>query len=196
MDAVPYPWPFDGLPAPARIALVLVAPQFGFGWMDPAGQVGARCVAAREAAVRAGLPVVFLRLGRTAATPQRLRSIPPHSGVGWDWLPALMPDPDDLVIDAPAFDGFYETGMDAALWSRRIRHLVFAGFGTETAVHSTLREANDRGYECLVLEDGCADVEPALHRSSMCSIEMSGGIFGAYATCEAFLATLTKEWST
>ena len=104
-------------------------------------------------------------------------------------LPFDLPGTTTLV-EVGGLDGFHATGLDEMLWQRRITHLVLAGFGTETAVHSTLRSANDRGFECLVLEDACADGDPELHAASMHTIEMSGGIFGAYAQAGTFLACL------
>ncbi|MSQ28057.1 MAG: cysteine hydrolase [Dehalococcoidia bacterium] len=195
IDATPYPWPYDGLPAPDRMALVLVAPQAAFAWMDATGRVREVCVRLRRAAEAAGLDLCLLRFGRGLGTPRRLSWLPDPAAPGWAWLPGFEPGPGTLVVDVPALDGFYATGLEAHLWSNGIRHLLLAGFGTETAIHSTLRSANDRGFECLVLEDACADADPAIHRQSMNSIEMSGGIFGAYTGSDAVLRALDKQVS-
>ncbi|MSQ14356.1 MAG: cysteine hydrolase [Dehalococcoidia bacterium] len=193
IEAVPYPWPYDGFAAVENTALVLVAPQIAFTWMDPAGRVVSACETISEAAARAGMAQCIIRLGRTAVTPQRMPGLPAPGSYGWEYTSNFEISGRSLVIDAPALDGFYATGLDSALRVRRITHLVFAGFGTETMVHSTLRSANDRGFECLVLSDACADVSPDLHHAALSSIMMSGGIFGAYAESQAFLAGLNQR---
>lgn len=190
VDATPYPWPYDGSLTPAKTALVLVAAQQAFAGLDPTGRVRGACVELRQAAERAGVSVVLVRLGRTPATPARITAIPVVGSSGWACLPGCEADSSTLVVDAPALDGFYGTGLEAALWARGISHLLLAGFGTETAVHSTLRSANDRGFECLTVDDACADVEPGIHGNSMGSIMMSGGIFGCYAPLAALLPEL------
>ncbi len=190
IDAVPYPWPYDGRLAPARTALVLVAPQQAFAPWDPTGRVREACVALRRAAEAAGMATCLVLLGRTALSPSRVPGLPGRGSAGWAPLDGCEPGPATLVVEAPALDGFYATGLDAALWARGISHLVVAGFGTETAVHSTLRSANDRGFECLVIEDACAGIDPEVHAAAMGSIMMSGGIFGCYAPLAAFLAGL------
>ena len=194
IEASPYPWPYDGLPAPNRMALVLVAPQAAYAWMDPTGRVRAACLDLQRAAKSAGLLVCGVRACRTAATPARMVSVPAAGTPGWGLLPGFEPEGWDLLVDAPCLDGFFCTGLDSSLWSQKARHLVFAGFGTETAVHSTLRSANDRGYECLVLEDACAGMESGLHAEAMSMIAMSGGIFGAYTSSSLFLKALSTRY--
>jgi nicotinamidase-related amidase len=107
-------------------------------------------------------------------------------------LAGLEPDEQTLVATTSGLDGFFGTALDAALWTRGISHLILAGFGTETAVHSTLRSANDRGFECLTVSDACADGDPELHAAAFSSLMMSGGIFGAHATTAAVLELLAR----
>jgi nicotinamidase-related amidase len=96
----------------------------------------------------------------------------------------------DLVVDATGIDGFYGSGLDQELRDRRLDTLVLAGYGGEATVSSTLRSANDRGYECLTLVDGVAMFDPVTGVSTLHSITMSGGIFGAIAPSAALLAAL------
>ena len=196
IDAVPYPWPFDGsLPALARMALVLVAPQRANAWMDATGVVKEACGRLLSAAQRTGMPVIVTLHIRQECTPARLAVLTGSGSTKGALLGSFDLPKDVTFVEAPALDGFYATGLDALLWQRRISYLVFAGFGTETMVHSTLRSANDRGFECLVLEDACADGDPDLHAASMSSIMMSGGIFGAYTKTALFLDALSTPIS-
>jgi len=163
--ADPYPWPYDGPVDPGRLALVIAGAQRAWQRrsVDPAGTaVNIQRVA--QGVRRAGGVIVHVR----------------HAEVG-----AL-----DLVVDAVGVDGFSGGPLDAELRSRHLDTLVLAGFGAEAAVSSTLRSANDRGYECLTLSDATAPFDDVAGRSSLHSITMSGGIFGAVATSEALLADL------
>jgi nicotinamidase-related amidase len=187
IEATPYPWPYDCLPAPGRMALVLVNPQAGNAWMDPTGRVREACLTLQAEAHNVGMLVCGIRATLGPATPRRLAAIPAAGTQAWELLPHLACD---LLVDAPALDGFFQTGLHQTLWPRGIRHLVLAGFGTEGAIHSTLRSANDRGYECLVLEDACAPLDPSLQTAAISTIAMSGGIFGAYTSSDRFLAAL------
>ena len=190
IDAIPYPWPYHGRLAAHTTALVLIAAQQAFVRLDPGGRVRDRCVALRRAAHRAGMSLCLVRLSRSAASSSRAYVLPHPFSAGWAPLAGCGPDRQTLVADSPGLDGFYGTALDAALWHRGIRNLILAGFGTETAVHSTLRSANDRGFECLTIEDACADVDPDVHAASMSTIMMSGGIFGAYAPAASVLSAL------
>jgi nicotinamidase-related amidase len=94
------------------------------------------------------------------------------------------------VVDAGGVDGFYDGSLDRVLRIRGIDTLVLCGYGAEAAVSSTLRSANDRGYECLTLTDATAPFDAGLGAHDLHSITMSGGIFGAMAGSEALLAVL------
>ena len=93
-------------------------------------------------------------------------------------IPELAPAPGEPVIDKPGKGAFFATDLQAILASRRIAQLVVAGVTTEVCVSTTVREANDRGYDCLVLEDCTASYDPAFHRSALAMICAQGGIFG------------------
>lgn len=97
---------------------------------------------------------------------------------GHDIIPELAPLPGEPVIDKPGKGAFYSTDLDLLLRSRGIRNLVICGVTTEVCVHSTVREANDRGYRCLVVSDGCSSYFPEFHAAALRMISAQGGIFG------------------
>ncbi|ADJ62924.1 cysteine hydrolase [Herbaspirillum seropedicae] len=93
-------------------------------------------------------------------------------------LPQLTPMAGEIVIDKPGKGAFYATDLHAQLQERGITHLLVAGVTTEVCVQTSMREANDRGYECLVVEDACASYFPAFHRATLDMLTAQGGIVG------------------
>ena len=93
-------------------------------------------------------------------------------------IPELAPAPDEPVVDKPGKGAFFATDLHAILVNRGITQLVVAGVTTEVCVSTTVREANDRGYDCLVLEDCTASYNPDFHRAALAMICAQGGIFG------------------
>jgi nicotinamidase-related amidase len=91
---------------------------------------------------------------------------------------ALAPLDGELVIDKPGKGAFYATALGAELNTRGITHLLFAGVTTEVCVQTSMREANDRGYECLLIEDATASYFPAFKQASLEMIRSQGGIVG------------------
>lgn len=112
---------------------------------------------------------------------------------GHDIVPALAPLPDEPVIDKPGKGAFYQTDLDLMLRNRGIETLLVCGVTTEVCVHTTVREANDRGYRCLVLGDACASYFPEFHEVGLAMIAAQGGIFGWVSTTGAVLAALAAQ---
>ena len=109
---------------------------------------------------------------------------------GHDIVDELAPIPGELVIDKPGKGAFYQTDLDLMLRNRGIETLLVTGVTTEVCVHTTVREANDRGFECLVLADCVGSYFPEFQRVGLEMIAAQGGIFGWVADSEAFTAAL------
>jgi nicotinamidase-related amidase len=109
---------------------------------------------------------------------------------GNDLVPALAPSPGELVIEKPGKGAFYATQLDALLRERQVSHLVIGGVTTEVCVQTTMREANDRGYECLLAEDATESYFPAFKQATLEMIRAQGAIVGWTATVAEILAAL------
>ncbi|WP_244607013.1 isochorismatase family cysteine hydrolase [Bosea sp. CS1GBMeth4] len=204
----------------ARAALVLIDMQRDFLEPDGFGAALGNDVARLRAAVEpcrrilagaraAGMLVIHTREGHrpdlSDAPPAKLERGPPdkrigapgpmgriliRGEVGHDIVPALAPCPGEPVIDKPGKGAFYQTDLDLMLRNRGIETLLVCGVTTEVCVHTTVREANDRGYRCLVLGDACASYFPEFHEVGLRMIAAQGGIFGWVSTTDAVLAAL------
>lgn len=109
---------------------------------------------------------------------------------GNDIIPELAPRSDEWVIAKPGKGAFYQTGLDEKLRSHQITHLIFTGVTTEVCVQTTMREANDRGYECLLVEDATESYFPEFKQATLEMIRAQGGIIGWTATMEQVLTGL------
>ena len=109
---------------------------------------------------------------------------------GHQFVPELAPATGEPVIDKPGKGAFYATDLEAILRSRAIGQLIVCGVTTEVCVHTTVREANDRGFDCLVLEDCVGSYFPEFQAAALAMIKAQGGIFGWVAPSAAFLAAL------
>jgi nicotinamidase-related amidase len=109
---------------------------------------------------------------------------------GHDIIPELAPAPGEPVIDKPGKGAFYATDLDSILKHRDISTLLVCGVTTEVCVNTTVREANDRGYDCLVLEDCVGSYFPQFQEMGLKMIKAQGGIFGWVGRSDAVIAAL------
>lgn len=214
--AKPYPFAFS----PEKTALVLIDFQRdflepgGFGaalgndvsTLAPSIAPAGRLLAAWR---RLGLPVVHTREGHKpdlsdcpsaklirGGGPLKIGDPGPMGRIliqgesGHAIIPALAPIPGEIVIDKPGKGSFHGTDLEAQLSALGITHLVFTGVTTEVCVQTSMREANDRGYECLLVEDATDSYFPAFKAATLEMVRAQGGIVGWTATSAELLGVL------
>ena len=110
---------------------------------------------------------------------------------GWEIIPELAPMPGETVIDKPGKGTFFATDFEFLLRTRGVRNLVLTGITTDVCVHTTMREANDRGFECMILRDCCAATDRGNHEAALKMVTMQNGVFGAVGESRALLERLS-----
>ena len=169
----------------------------------------APCKAVLDAARSHGMLVIHTREGHrpdlSDAPPHKVERGDPATRIGapgpmgrilvrgepgHDIIPELYPLSNEPVIDKPGKGAFYQTDLELMLKNRGIHTLFVCGVTTEVCVNTTVREANDRGFRCIVLSDCCASYFPQFHEAGLAMIKAQGGIFGSVAGSQSLLASL------
>ena len=112
---------------------------------------------------------------------------------GWDIIEELAPLPGEVIIDKPGKGSFYATDLDLILQLKEIQNIILTGITTDVCVHTTMRDANDRGYECLMLSDCTGATDYGNYEAALKIIKMQGGVFGAVSDSTNLLSAIASN---
>ena len=222
--ASPYPYPLPAKDSGNRVALVIIDMQRDFVEPDGFGAALGNKVEHLQKIVptvakllktfrELGLPVVHTREGHRpdlsdcppakksrGDSKLRIGDKGPMGRVlvlgepGNDIIPELSPESGELIIDKPGKGAFYATGLQERLNALGITHLIFTGVTTEVCVQTSMREANDRGYDCLLIEDGTESYFPDFKQATVQMVQSQGGIVGWVTTAGRLIEALRRNY--